>query len=163
MSSDEFPFSFYPHVPLSHSSLQIFSTFFLLSFFSPSPPLFCLNLFSSYFLLSSCVSVFLWFPLSLPLCHLLFIKPVFYALLPSQQAPPQGSVYMVSYCAVPCAHTETCCICVFVCVCVCVRGVVIHTFTSTYRLSFFLLHTPYTVSRYCMSPFTLTVCRPSVR
>lgn len=45
------------------------------------------------------------FPLISSSSHLLFIKPVFFTL-PSQQAPPEGSVYMVSYCVIPRALTH---------------------------------------------------------
>lgn len=133
MSTDEFPLSFCLNLPLSHSSIQKFSTLFSSLFFLTFPfPFLSLLLFLNLFL-TSCVSVFFWFPLSLPFCHLLFIKPVFNALLFSQKAPPQGSVYMVSYCAIPCVHT-----CAYVCVCV--LGVIWYTHSP--------IHTG-SRSRYC--------------
>lgn len=84
-----FLFLFFVSLTLSFSVLYLFYTFFCF------PPLFLF---------------FPWFLLSSPLCHLLFIKPVFSALLPSKQAPPLGSVYMVSYCGIPCTNTDAWCI-----------------------------------------------------
>lgn len=67
--------------------------------FFPPPPCHCLSLRAISFI--PCIS-----PPSPSPCRLLFIKPVF-CTLPSQQAPPEGSVYMVSYCvALPTTHTH---------------------------------------------------------
>ena len=108
MSFNEFPSSFCPF-PLVPSDILLFFSF---SFF----PLYCLLsvvLFFLHFASLLCL-YFFFFQVSLPLYHLLFIKPVFSTPLPSQQAPPQGSVYMVSYCVSSCTQTF--------CICVCMRS-----------------------------------------
>lgn len=97
---------------------------------SPSPPPLPSSLYSALFLLSS-ASVFLRLQVSLSLCHLMFIKPVF---SPSQQAPPQGPVYMVSYYALTHMQAQ--------CMHVSVQVTVTHIFTSAYKVSFSLLHPP---------------------
>lgn len=64
--------------------------------------------FSSTPFVSSCLYCSLHvfsFPLVSSTSRLLFIKPDFFTLS-SQQAPPEGSVYMVSYCVIPCALTR---------------------------------------------------------
>ena len=92
-------------------------------FFSISPP-------SSNSLLIVSVVDFFCSPLisSVSLCHLLFIKPIFWTL-PTQQANPAGSVYMVSYCVLPCTYTDV------LCICVCVRSCVTPIFSSANSLS----------------------------
>lgn len=96
---------------------------------SLSPPPLPSSLYSALFLPSS-ASVFLRLQVSLPLCHLMFIKPVF----SPPQAPPQGPVYMVSYYAL--THMQA------LCMHVSVQVTVTHIFTSAYKVSFSLLHPP---------------------
>lgn len=108
-----------------------FSFLKLLLFLNPclSPLTYTIHFYVS--LLWICLSPFNFL---LTFSQLLFIKSVFFALLASQQAPPQGSVYMVSYCVIPCTHRHRAYMSLL--------GTLMHTSSGAYKVSLCLLHLP---------------------
>lgn len=75
---------------------------------SPSPPPLPSSLYSALFLLSS-ASVFLRLQVSLPLCHLMFIKPVFPP--PNRPLPRVQSTWWVIMHSHTCRHSACMCLC----------------------------------------------------